>query len=49
MAATRERALEAAVELLGTEGVRALSHARVDARGARGSFRPSRAMTVQGD
>ena len=29
-AATRERALEAAVELLGTEGVRALSHARVD-------------------
>ena len=32
MAATKERALEAAVELLGTEGVRALSHARVDAR-----------------
>ncbi|MCD2440962.1 TetR family transcriptional regulator [Agromyces sp. SYSU K20354] len=32
MAATRERALEAAVELLGTEGIRALSHARVDAR-----------------
>ncbi|GAA2494979.1 TetR family transcriptional regulator [Terrabacter carboxydivorans] len=31
-AATRERALEAAVELLGAEGVRALSHARVDAR-----------------
>lgn len=31
-AATRERALEAAVELLGTEGIRALSHARVDAR-----------------
>ena len=31
-AATRERALEAAVELLGTEGVRALSHARVDER-----------------
>jgi DNA-binding transcriptional regulator YbjK len=30
-AATRERALEAAVELLGAEGVRALSHARVDA------------------
>ncbi len=29
---TRERALEAAVELLGTEGVRALSHARVDER-----------------
>ncbi|GAA1804724.1 TetR family transcriptional regulator [Agromyces neolithicus] len=32
MAATRERALEAAVELLGTEGIRALSHARVDTR-----------------
>ncbi|GAA2091930.1 hypothetical protein GCM10009841_00530 [Microlunatus panaciterrae] len=30
--ATRERALEAAVELLGTAGVRALSHARVDDR-----------------
>ena len=29
-AATRERALEAAVELLGAQGVRALSHARVD-------------------
>ena len=32
MAATKERALEAAVELLGTDGVRALSHARVDDR-----------------
>ncbi len=31
-AATRERALEAAVALLGGEGVRALSHARVDGR-----------------
>ncbi|MFI2364078.1 TetR/AcrR family transcriptional regulator [Promicromonospora sp. NPDC019610] len=31
-AATRERALEAAVELLGAEGLRALSHARVDTR-----------------
>ena len=31
-AATRERALEAAVELLGADGVRALSHARVDER-----------------
>lgn len=29
---TRERALGAAVELLGAEGVRALSHARVDER-----------------
>ena len=31
-AGTRERALEAAVELLGAEGVRALTHARVDER-----------------
>ena len=31
-ATTRERGLEAAVVLLGTEGVRALSHARVDER-----------------
>lgn len=31
-ATTRDRALEAAVELLGKEGVRALSHARVDER-----------------
>ncbi len=31
-AATRERALEAAVELLGSEGVRALTHARIDDR-----------------
>lgn len=32
MPTTKERALEAAIELLGTEGVRALSHARVDTR-----------------
>lgn len=31
-AVTRERALDAAVELLGAEGVRALTHARVDGR-----------------
>ncbi|UKJ62622.1 TetR family transcriptional regulator [Cellulosimicrobium cellulans] len=31
-AATRERALGAAVEVLGADGVRALSHARVDQR-----------------
>lgn len=31
-ATTRERALAAAVELLGAEGVRALTHARVDER-----------------
>lgn len=30
--ATRERSLEAAVDLLGIEGVRALTHARVDRR-----------------
>jgi DNA-binding transcriptional regulator YbjK len=33
-APTRTRALEAAVELLGAEGVRALTHARVDERAA---------------
>src|SRR6478752_9627953 len=32
MALTRERALEAAVQLVGEEGVRALTHARVDER-----------------
>ncbi len=32
MPTTKERALDAAVELLGAEGVRALSHARIDAR-----------------
>jgi DNA-binding transcriptional regulator YbjK len=31
-AATRQRALQAAVELLGADGVRALTHARVDER-----------------
>lgn len=32
MAPTRERALDAAVELVGTQGIRALTHARVDAQ-----------------
>ena len=32
LSTTRERALQAAAELLGAEGVRALSHARVDTR-----------------
>jgi AcrR family transcriptional regulator len=32
MPTKKERALDAAVELLGAEGVRALSHARIDAR-----------------
>ena len=51
-AATRARALEAAVELLGAEGVRALSHARVDDRASLppGStsnwFRTRRALLV---
>jgi DNA-binding transcriptional regulator YbjK len=49
---TRERALEAAVELLGTEGVRALTHVRVDQRAGlpTGStsnwFRTRRALLV---
>ena len=48
--ATRERGLEAAVELLGAEGVRAMTHARVDERAGlpRGStsnwFRTRRAL-----
>lgn len=32
MTTTRERALDAAVELVGTQGIRALTHTRVDAR-----------------
>lgn len=32
VASTRERALRAAIELLGTDGLRALTHARVDER-----------------
>lgn len=32
MASTRDRALDAAVELLGEQGIRALTHARVDDR-----------------
>jgi AcrR family transcriptional regulator len=32
VATTRSRALDAAVQLLGTQGLRALTHARVDAR-----------------
>lgn len=31
MSSTRERALDAAVELVGSQGIRALTHARVDA------------------
>lgn len=32
MSTTRERALDAAVELVGTQGIRSLTHARIDAR-----------------
>lgn len=32
MTTTRDRALDAAVELVGTQGIRALTHARVDAQ-----------------
>ena len=32
MASTRDRALDAAVELVGEQGIRALTHARVDER-----------------
>ena len=32
MSKTRDRALDAAVELVGTQGIRALTHARVDAQ-----------------
>ncbi|MBD8012475.1 MULTISPECIES: TetR/AcrR family transcriptional regulator [Microbacterium] len=34
MSSTRRRALEAAVELIGSEGIRALTHGRVDAAAA---------------
>jgi DNA-binding transcriptional regulator YbjK len=34
MSSTRERALDAAVKLVGTEGIRALTHGRVDAAAA---------------
>ena len=49
-ATTRNRALEAAVELLGAEGVRALTHARIDDRAGlpsgstSNSFRTRRAL-----
>jgi len=53
MRSNRDRALDAAIDLLGTEGLRALTHARVDQRAAlpRGStsnyFR-TRAALLQG-
>lgn len=50
---TREKALEAAVELLGTQGLRALTHARVDdaagiPRGSTSNYFRTRAALVAG-
>ncbi len=47
-AATRERALEAAVKLLGAQGVRALRHARVDERGGLPPGSTSALQTIGG-
>jgi DNA-binding transcriptional regulator YbjK len=49
----RERALDAAIELLGTEGLRALTHARVDAqaglpRGSTSNYFRTRAALLEG-
>ncbi|MCP2328919.1 DNA-binding transcriptional regulator YbjK [Hamadaea flava] len=52
MTSTRQRALDAAIDLIGTEGLRSLTHARVDARAGlpKGStsnyFRTRDALTV---
>ncbi|NUO60658.1 MAG: TetR family transcriptional regulator [Hamadaea sp.] len=52
MTSTRQRALDAAIELVGTEGLRSLTHAKVDARAGlpKGStsnyFRTRDALTV---
>lgn len=52
MTPTRQRALDAAIELVGTEGLRSLTHARVDERAGlpKGStsnyFRTREALTV---
>ncbi|QIG40021.1 TetR family transcriptional regulator [Microbacterium sp. 4R-513] len=53
MATTRERSLEAAVDLVGTQGIRALTHARVDAeaglpRGSTSNHFRTRAALVAG-
>jgi AcrR family transcriptional regulator len=53
MAGTRERALEAGVNLVGTQGLRALTHARVDAeaslpRGSTSNHFRTRAALVAG-
>ena len=53
MSTTRERALDAAVELVGTQGLRALTHARVDAqaglpRGSTSNHFRTRAALVSG-
>lgn len=53
MPTTRERSLEAAVQLVGTQGIRALTHARVDAeaglpRGSTSNHFRTRAALVAG-
>ena len=53
MATTRERSLEAAVELIGTQGIRALTHSRVDAhaglpRGSTSNHFRTRAALISG-
>jgi AcrR family transcriptional regulator len=53
MSTTRERALDAAVELVGTQGIRALTHARVDAhaglpRGSTSNHFRTRAALLSG-
>ena len=53
MSSNRERALRAAVELLGTQGLRALTHARVDAlaelpRGSTSNYFRTRAALLNG-
>ena len=53
MTTTRERALEAAVELVGTQGIRALTHSRVDAqaglpRGSTSNWFRTRAALLSG-
>ncbi|MDQ1596887.1 MAG: hypothetical protein QOI70_311 [Microbacteriaceae bacterium] len=53
MLTTRERALDAAVELIGTQGLRALTHARVDEqagipRGSTSNYFRTRAALLEG-
>ena len=53
MTSTRTRALDAAIELLGTKGLRALTHARIDERagiprGSTSNYFRTRAQLVTG-